>query len=157
MTPKRGRAGLAVAAFAAILLGRVSGAQAGIGVTHTSNLGFGQIVATPVSGSVTGTPAGFRSSSGGVLLGNGSGASVASVTVTGAPDRSYSITLPSSAALVAGSRSMTADTFTSSPNGSGRLGAGGTQQVTVGATLHVAASQPAASYSGVYAVTVSYE
>jgi hypothetical protein len=127
-----------------------------IDVTTQSNLGFGQIVATTTSGTVTVSPAGSRTRSGGVVLGNGSGVSAASFAVTGEHNAGYSITLPSVCTLSAGGSSMTADTFTSSPSGSGNLGPSGAQSVTLGATLHVGSGQAAAAYSGTYPVTLAY-
>lgn len=142
-------------AFLAILLGAPA-APVGIFLSTNSELSFGQIVATPSPGAVTVTPGGSRSSSGGVVLGSSAGFSPASFTVSGDANANYVITLPVSTTFSAGGSSMTVDTFTSSPSGSGILGAGGTQILSVGATLHVGATQHSASYSGSYAVTVAY-
>ncbi|MEO8505739.1 MAG: DUF4402 domain-containing protein [Acidobacteriota bacterium] len=127
-----------------------------IGATTQGNLGFGQIVATTVAGTVTVSPVGSRTSSGGVLLGNGLGVSAATFAVIGEPNASFSITLPTPCTLSSGGSSMTLDSFTSHPNGSGNLGPAGSQSVTLGATLHVGAAQAAAAYSGSYNVTVAY-
>jgi hypothetical protein len=127
-----------------------------IDVTTQSNLGFGQIVATTTSGTVTVSPASSRTRSGGVVLGNALGVSAASFAVSGEPNTGYSITLPSLCTLSASGSSMTADAFTSSPGGSGNLGPSGSQSVTLGATLHVSSGQAAAAYSGTYSVTVAY-
>lgn len=136
---------------------RADAAVVGIGLTANSQLGFGQAVASVTPGTVTVSPAGARTTSGGVILGNASGVGAGSFTVTGELNASYSITLPSSCALAGGGRSMTVDGFTSSPSGSGNLGPGGTQVITLGAILHVGAPQPAASYSGTCFVTVAYD
>ncbi len=52
---------------------------------------------------------------------------------------------------------MTVDTFTSTPSGTGSL-AGGSQTLSVGATLHVAAAQAAGTYTSAtpFTVTVNY-
>jgi hypothetical protein len=147
---------LAAAALGACTLAPAAAALVSISLTAGSGLGFGQIVATAGSGTVTVTPLGGRSASGGVALGNGVGVSPASFAVTGEPNTSYSITLPSSVTLSAGANSMTADHFTSDPDGSGNLGPAGAQTIAVGAELHIGASQPAASYTGSYAVSVAY-
>jgi Domain of unknown function (DUF4402) len=147
---------LAAAALVAGILPPAVAALASLSLTGDSGLGFGQVVATATPGTVTVTPAGTRSASGGVALGNGLGVSAASFEVTGEPNTSYSITLPSAVTLSAGASSMTADNFTSSTGGSGLLGPGGTQSFSVGADLHVGASQPAASYTGTYAVSIVY-
>jgi len=125
-------------------------------VTAQSNLVFGQVVATSTSGTVTVSPTGGRTQSGGAVLANGFGVSAASFAVTGEPNTSYSITLPSSCTLSGGGGSLTVDGFTSSPNGTGMLGPGGTQSVTLGATLHVGSGQRSAAYSGTYAITLAY-
>lgn len=140
----------------AILLARDTGAVVSINLTTNSNLGFGQAVATVAPGTVTVSPAGGRTASGGVVLGNGLGVSAASFTVTGELDANYSITLPSSCTLTGGGSSMSVDTFTTSPSGSGNLGPGGTEVVALGATLHVGAPQSSAAYVGTYFVTVAY-
>jgi len=143
-------------ALGVILLTRAA-ATLGIALTTNSGLKFGQIVATASPGTVMVTPAGFRSASGGVALGSSFGVAPASFTVTGDANASYSITLPGSVSLSGGTGSMMVDTFTSSPNGSGNLGAGGTQILSMGATLHVGAGQHSTSYSGFCAVDIAYE
>ena len=151
--------GLKSAALAAslIVMAPAPGAAAAITVSTRTNLGFGQIVASGVAGTVIVTPTGGRSSTGGVVLGNGFGVSVASFTVTGDADATYNITLPNSCELAGATATMTADSFTLGPAGVGNLGITGEQTVTVGATLHVAAGQAAVAYSGSFSFTVSYE
>jgi Domain of unknown function (DUF4402) len=126
-------------------------------VTTQSTLSFGQFMTTTTSGTVTVSPSGSRTRSGGVALGNDFGVAAASFLITGEPNTAYSISLPSSCTLSADGKSLTADDFTSSPSGMGILGPGGTQSVTLGATLHVGIRQSAAAYSGSYAVTFSYD
>jgi hypothetical protein len=125
-------------------------------VTLQSNLAFGQIVATTSPGLVTLSSSGERMRSGGVVLGNSFGVSSASFSVTGEPNTEYSITLPASCSLSGGGSSMTVDSFVSTPDGTGNLGAEGTQLVTLGATLNVGSGQPAAAYSGTFAITLAY-
>jgi len=127
-----------------------------IDLITNANLGFGQLVATTTSGTVTVSPSGGRSTSGGVVLGSSAGVSAAAFTVTGHPLLAYSITLPSSCSLSGGGSSMNVDTFTTNPSQSGVLGSDGTQAMTLGAKLHVAAMQPKAVYSGTYTVVVNY-
>ncbi|HXO20042.1 MAG TPA: DUF4402 domain-containing protein [Thermoanaerobaculia bacterium] len=148
----------AAMALGAILLTRRAAAVIAIDLTTNSNLGFGQIVATATAGTVTVSPLGGRTASGGVLLGNGFGASVASFAVSGQPNAGYSVTLPSSCVLSGGGSSMTADTFLSNPASAQNLvGPAGTASFTLGATLHVGGGQRSASYSGTYAVNVAYD
>jgi len=125
-------------------------------LTPEGALGLGEIFVGPSPGAVTISAAGVRSSTGGVTLGSSSEAAAARFTVTGEPNGVFDVTLPSSATLSSGAHSMTLDTFTSSPSGSGTLDAFGMQTLTVGATLHVGAAQPSGSYSGFYNVTVAY-
>lgn len=131
-------------------------AQTVVDLITTDNLGFGKIVATGATGAVTVTPDGSRSASGGAALGGPFGTSAAGFTAGGLANASYSITLPLSALLTSGLQTMTVDTFTSSPSGSGNLGPGGSQTVKVGATLHVGASQGQGAYSGTFVVIISY-
>jgi hypothetical protein len=50
---------------------------------------------------------------------------------------------------------MTVNTFTSSPSVTGALSTGGTQTLTVGATLNVAAGQAAGTYTNATGVPVT--
>jgi hypothetical protein len=106
------------------------------------------------------TPAGVRSVTGGCTLPAVTGSPAAAVfNVTGAANYTYAITLPGAATTISfGANNMTVDTWSSTPGGTGTLSAGGSQTLTVGATLNVAGSQPAGTYvSGTpFAVTVNY-
>jgi hypothetical protein len=148
---------LSLAALLPSLL--AGGTSLGAAIDHTAPtvLAFGRAVTSGVPGTVVVSPTGSRTSTGGVTL-LGGAASAASLTVTGDPDRAFSITLSGSTTLSAGSGSMTVDTFVVSPESSAwNLGPGGSQVVYVGATLHVGASQAAAGYQGTYAITVAYQ
>lgn len=145
-------------ALMVILLSSAVGAQTAIGIARSADLSFGQIVAGSSPGTVTITPAGDRLTSGGVLLASGLAVSPARFIVTGDPLKAYVITLPGPQTLSDGaSSSMQLTDFTSSPSGSGQLDASGSQTLSVGATLHVAAGQPYGSYSGTFSVLVQYQ
>ena len=163
---------LAVAAFALIAFSSSSFAQATATATATAtivtpisiaevvNMNFGNVaVQTATGGTVVMTPAGVRSTTGGVTLPAINGTvTAASFTVTGNGTYTYAITLPASAVtLTSGANTMTADTWTSTPTATGILTAG-TQTLNVGATLNVAAAQAAGIYvSGTpFSVTVNY-
>jgi len=81
-------------------------------------------------------------------------------TVTGTPDATYDITLPSGNVVLdgPGTNEMNANDFESDPDASGQLSTpGGTQILRVGATLDVAANQAAGTYtSAPFTVTVNY-
>lgn len=81
-------------------------------------------------------------------------------TVTGTPDATYDITLPSGNVVLdgPGTNEMNANNFTSDPSGTGQLSnPGGTETLRVGATLNVAANQAAGTYtSAPFTVTVNY-
>jgi hypothetical protein len=106
------------------------------------------------------TPAGVRSVTGGCTLPAITGTvAAAAFNVTGAANYTYAITLPGAATTITfGANNMTVDTWTSTPSGTGTLSAGGSQTLTVGATLNVGASQAAGTYvSGTpFTVTVNY-
>jgi hypothetical protein len=124
-------------------------------VTATRALAFGQFAAT-TAGTITVSPTGARSRTGGVMLLTSTASSAAiSVTDNLPHDTSCSIALPAdnSVSLSSGANQMQLKTFTSSPSGVGPL-SGGAMQFTVGATMTVNANQPKGNYSGSVQVTV---
>jgi hypothetical protein len=131
-----------------------------IGIANNTVMNFGNVAVSAVAGTVVMTPAGVRSVTGGCTLPVITGTVAAAVfTVTGAASYTYVITLPGAATTItSGGNTMTVDTWTSTPSGTGALSAGGSQTLTVGATLNVGASQAAGGYiSGTpFTVTVNY-
>jgi hypothetical protein len=131
-----------------------------IGITNTANMNFGNVAVSAVAGTVVMTPAAVRSVTGGCTLPAITGTVAAGAfNVTGAAAYTYVITLPAAATTItSGGNTMTVDTWTSTPSGTGTLSAGGSQALTVGGTLHVGASQAAGTYvSGTpFTVTVNY-
>ncbi|HQR97112.1 MULTISPECIES: DUF4402 domain-containing protein [unclassified Polaromonas] len=121
-------------------------------------LAFGSFAPGASSGTVTISAAGARSSGGGVFLVPSGAGSAASYTVSGTSSATYAITLPSNGVVVltSGPNSMAVNTFTSNPGGTGLIGGGGTQTLTVGATLTVGSNQATGSYSGSFDVMVEY-
>jgi hypothetical protein len=91
-----------------------------------------------------------------------SDASAASFTVSGDPNRAYTITIPRSVTMAtdgggAANKEIAVSDFVSSPSGTGTIGAGGTQSLKVGATRAALASdQTAGSYTGAFTVSVVY-
>lgn len=131
-----------------------------IAISKTVDMNFGNVAVSASSGTVVLTPAGTRSSTGGVTLPVTAGTlTAASFTVTGSPSYTYSISLPASPITITdgAGHNMSVGTFTSTPTPTGLLNAG-TQTLTVGATLSVGASQVAGIYtsSSPFSVTVNY-
>jgi Domain of unknown function (DUF4402) len=128
-----------------------------ITLVKTADLNFGDVVPSGVAGTVTVTPAAVRTAAGGASLGNGAAVTAAAFTVGGQGSATYAITLPAAAVtLTAGANTMTVDTFTSNPSGTGLLSGGGSQTLNVGANLNVGAAQATGTYSGTFSVTVAY-
>lgn len=132
-----------------------------ISIARTSHMSFGNIaVQSGTGGTVVLAPAGTRTRTSGVTLPAATGTvTAAAFTVSGNGSYTYAITLPSSAVTLtraSGSETMDATDFTSTPSATGTL-SGGTQNITVGATLTVAAAQVAGIYtSSNFDVTVNY-
>ncbi|MBB5638637.1 hypothetical protein HDF26_004853 [Pedobacter cryoconitis] len=130
-----------------------------ISITNTVDMNFGNVAVNASAGTVVLTPAGTRTSTGGVTLPATAGTvTAASFTVNGQGAYTYAITLPSTALTIAsGANNMTVSAFTSTPSATGTLTAG-TQTLNVGATLNVGGSQVAGTYTSAtpFSVTVNY-
>jgi hypothetical protein len=74
--------------------------------------------------------------------------------VTGEGTSAYTVTIPGTISIASGTNTMSIVPV-SDPNGSGAL-VGGTQDIYVGGTLTVGATQPVGTYSGTFNVTVNY-
>ena len=127
-----------------------------IAIAKTSDMNFGDVVAGGSAGTVVLTTAGVRSATGGTTLGNAGATAAAAFNVTGQGSATYSISLPASTTVTSGGNTMTVNAFASNPSGTGALSAGGSQALTVGATLNVGASQATGTYTGTFNVTVTY-
>lgn len=150
------RARILFALAGALTAASVSWAAA-IAISNTQALGFGKFVAGS-GGTVTVSPAGGRSASGGVVLVPSGPGAAAQFIVSGDANVSYAISLPGNGVVVltSSANSMAVNNFTSSPSSTGTLGAGGSQTLSVGATLSVGSNQASGSYSGTFDVTVNY-
>lgn len=131
-----------------------------ISISKTVDLNFGNVaVNSTLGGTVVLDPAGTRTQTGGVTLPVITGTvSAAQFNVSGQSGTTYSITLPASVVLADGaSHNMTIDNFTSTPSATGSL-ASGTETISVGGTLHVAAAQVSGLYTNAadLVVTVNY-
>ncbi len=133
-----------------------------ITIVKNTDMNFGNVaVSATIPGTVVLAPAGTRTTGGGggVTLPATTGTvAAAQFTVSGTANYTYAITLPTTKTITSGANTMTVDNFTSTPSGTGTLSGAGSQTLTVGATLNVAAAQAAGTYtnaSGV-PVTVNY-
>ena len=128
-----------------------------ISITKTADMNFGNIAVNATAGTVVLTPAGLRSVTGGCTLPTVGGTiGAAAFTVSGLATSTYSISITPVSITISGSGpDMTVDTWTSTPSGTGTID--GTA-LTVGATLHVAGSQTAGTYTSAtpFTVTVDY-
>jgi len=129
-----------------------------ISISNTADMNFGNIATNGLVGTVVLTPESTRTFTGGVTLPAATGTvTAAAFTVTGSGSYTYAITLPTSVTITSGSDSMIVNSFTSTPSSTGILTAG-TQDITVGATLNLVASQAPGDYTSAapFAVTVNY-
>lgn len=164
MRNRRDRIGWRVAAgFGLAAMAMAAGAVhqepvAAISISNLQPLAFGKF-AVGSGGTVTVSPNGIRTATGGVVLLSSDSGGAASFRVSGDPGLSYDIVLPPDGAVVlasGGGQSMPVGAFTSSPADFGQLEPSGVQTVAVGATLTVATGQAAGGYSGSFNVTVDY-
>lgn len=132
-----------------------------LSITAATALGFGSFVPDTTAATVVIAPqsASFRSRTGNIsLLDSGAGAP-STVSVSGAPNMTFSVNLPTTPVTLSGpnASAMTMTNFTSNLGAAkGTVGGGGTASFLVGATLNVGASQTPGSYTGSFSVTVSY-
>jgi len=127
-----------------------------ISITKVADLRFADIVPGAGNGTVRMTPAGVRTRTGTTTLGNGATASPASFQVAGQANAAYSIVLPNSINVSNGVQTMVVNTWRSTPNNNGNLGATGSQVLNVGATCRVGANQAVGIYTASFNVTVTY-
>lgn len=129
-----------------------------IAIQNTRGLSFGSFAAGS-GGSVAVSPSGLRSAGGDVLLIRSGEGRAAEFTLTGVAQATYTIQLPSDdfVTLTGPGSDMVINDFTSAPSGAdGQLGAGGSQSLTVGGTLHVGFAQTPGDYAGTFSVIVNY-
>ena len=130
-----------------------------ISIVKTVDMNFGNVaVSATIAGTAVLAPAGTRTTggAGGVTLPATNGTvTAATFTVSGQASYTYAITLPSTCTITDGSsNTMVVNGFTSNPSATGTLSTGGSQTLTVGATLNVAAAQPSGAYTNATGVPV---
>jgi hypothetical protein len=132
-----------------------------IGITKAAgvDMSFGNIAVTSTSGTVILAPDDTRTASAGVNLPTSSPGTItaASFDVTGAAGYTYSITTPTTISLTHTNTtsSMSISAITKSIATGTLDGSSGTQNIKVGGTLNVDASQLAGVYSNVADLTVT--
>lgn len=130
-------------------------------LNNTRGLDFGRFVAG-TGGTITVSPAGVRSRTGGVVLLNSLATGQAAFTVSrasnGGGNKAVVISLPANGSirLISGANSMALNNFVSSPTAILSVPAGGII-LSVGATLSVAPNQPAGTYTGSFPLTVNFQ
>ncbi|MCX6335485.1 MAG: DUF4402 domain-containing protein [Bacteroidia bacterium] len=79
-------------------------------------------------------------------------------TVAGEPTLTYAITLPADGVvtIASGVNTMPINSFVSNPATTSTIPGGGSETLSIGATLTVAAGQASGNYTGTYSVTVQY-
>lgn len=143
----------------ALLLALVPSVQAQT-LSNSAGLSFGAFTAGS-GGTILVGSSGARSKTGSVLLvSQGAAAAAAQFTVSGTPNAVFTISLPADGTVLlsdGASHTMALNGFISSPNAVGTLSGGGSQLITVGATLTVGNQQAPGAYSGSFTVTVNYQ
>jgi hypothetical protein len=133
-----------------------------ITILKVTDMNFGNVVTSAATGTVILAPAGTRVAAGGasILVAQPGTVTAATFTVGGTAGFTYAITLPASVTIddAGPGAAMTVDAFTSTPTPTGTIGGGGTDALSVGATLNVGANQVAGVYTTAapFTVTVNY-
>jgi len=130
-----------------------------ITIASTTQMNFGNISVNNTPGTVDLSTGGVRTANGGASLPTPIGTVTAAVFhVTGITGATYAITLPTTDYTISSAgNDMIVNAFVSNPSGNGSL-ATGAEDISVGATLNVGASQPAGVYTNAtgFDVTVNY-
>lgn len=134
---------------------------AALSAYENSQMNFGRFSPEVGGGQIVLSPEGARSVQGSIVLGGGTAQS-GKFLITGQPDATFSIQLPTGPAVLVNSsnNTMTIDNWVSNPpagTGTGIL-SGGTETVSIGATLTVGSFEdnPVGIYTGTYSLTFAY-
>ena len=145
-----------------------------LSLVKTGDLDFARITPAAVAGTVTVSPAGVRTATGGAILAGGS-PTAAAFAGRGTRNQQIRISFDTSAITLnrlSGGASMIVDTFTLqalTANGLTQIGAGngppryritsstGLYSFTVGARLNVGANQAGGFYTGTFNMTADYQ
>jgi len=131
-----------------------------ITLSLVNTMNFGSIAVSPAKGgTVILSPFGARTATGGVIVLHKETAGAANFTLSGMADYTFSITLPAYAILTDNAHhAILMNAFTCSPASTGTLSPIGTQTISIGATIIIAAAQAPNSYtnSTEIPVTINY-
>ena len=150
----------ALAALATLSAISVAHAQQVV-LSNTRGLDFGRFVAGS-GGTITISPTGVRSRTGGVVLLNSPSVGQASFSVgkssNGGASKAVIISAPANGSirLNSGGNSMAVSSFVNTPASIASVPNGGTT-LSLGATLTVAPNQPPGNYSGTFPLTVNFQ
>ncbi len=159
-------AALAGTAFAAPSSSTVSGAAQAVilmplQIAPINPLSFGQLTRPTAAGTVVMSPAGTITTTGGVLTSTAIAQTAprgpGTFAVVGEAGRAFSVDLPTVAILRQGTRNMRLSAFRSNWTPGAVFSPTRTFALAVGATLNVGANQTTGTYTGTYAVTVTYQ
>ena len=133
-----------------------------VSMTNVSALSFGQFARPNAAGTMTISPAGAVSTTGGVtgneaIVQTGGGRAAARFTITVAPGAGFTVFGPISTTLSSGSNTMTVTNLTGSLALSSSTATSRTYTLMVGGRLNVAANQAIGTYNGTYTLTTVYQ
>jgi hypothetical protein len=132
-----------------------------LAILAVDTLSFGDLTRPTAAGTVVMDPSGTITTTGGVLTSTAIAQTGArgpgTFAVNGDPGRLFTVDLPTVAILRQGSRNMRLSAFRSNWTSGTAFSASGTFTLSVGATLNVLSNQTVGTYTGTYAVTVTYQ
>lgn len=127
-----------------------------VNITERRELNFGKVATSSTPGTVTISPSGGKSTTGGVID-LGKNHREARFRITGPDDAIVIVTLPTTATVTGGGGSGTLSNFVMDPPNPINLGRRGRANITVGATLNLGTNLPAADYTGNFTVYVDIQ
>lgn len=145
-------AALAIAAAGLLWAAGPASAQA-LSIDQRRDLLFGRVGTSDFPGTVTITPAGGKTTTGGVID-MGKNHRAARFRIEGPRDALVIVTLPTTATVSGGGRTATLSNFTMDLTNPINLGRTGRATIDVGATLSLGTNLPAAEYAGTFVIFV---
>lgn len=128
-----------------------------IAIANSVPLNFGTIGAVATASTVILAADDSRTTTGGATLFTvGAPAKAGVFGITGTPNATFAITLPSTVSITGLGTPMNITNWVSDLGATNTIQNDGTKPLVVSATLNVGASQAAGTYTGSYAVTVNY-